>query len=160
MIVVSNTTPILSLYKIGQLSLLQGLFGEVTIPTAVYNEIAIYGKNKAGYDIFDSTSYIHIKEVKSLIAVDLLRPQLGYGETEAIVLAKELEVDVLLIDEKKARRIAQVNAIPVIGTLGILLLSKFNGLILEIKTLLDALIDNGIWIDKQLYQSLLKQAGE
>ena len=117
MIAVSNTTPVLSLYKIGQLGLLRNLFGEIIVPAAVYNEIAVYGIGKEGDDVFDSNDYIRVKEVENEMAVGMLRPHLDYGEAEAIVLAGELEADVLLLDEKKARRVAQANALSVIGTL-------------------------------------------
>ena len=63
MIVVSNTTPILSLYKIGQLNLFRVLFGHVIIPMAVYNEITVPGKDKHGYNILDSIDYIYIKKI-------------------------------------------------------------------------------------------------
>ena len=61
----------------------------------------------------------------------------------------------MLLDEKKARRIAQVNAQPVIGTIGVLQAAKDKGLIPDMKTPLDSLIANGIWIDKSLYQLVL-----
>ena len=46
MIVVSNTTPILSLFKIDKLDILKALFGEIIVPEAVYNEIAVIGDGK------------------------------------------------------------------------------------------------------------------
>ena len=64
MIAVSNTTPILSLYKIGRLGLLQEIFGQVIVPTAVYNEIAVIGKGKPGFGSLDSAEYIQVKNVQ------------------------------------------------------------------------------------------------
>jgi len=160
MIAVSNTTPILSLYKIGQLTLLQSLFGHVIVSKAVHDEIAVSGKGKQGHEAVDTASYIQIKEVQNVLAVNLLRVQLDYGEAETIVLAKELGADVLLLDEKKARRIAQANAQPVIGTIGVLQAAKDKGLIPDMKTPLDSLIANGIWIDKSLYQLVLRNNNE
>jgi len=160
MIVVSNTTPILSLYKIGKLNLLQSLFSQVTVPMAVYDEIAVAGKGKQGHDELDKAEYIRIKDVKDIFAANLLRSQLDHGEAEAIVLARELKASILLLDEKKARRIAQENAQSVIGTLGILQIAKNRGLIPDIKTLLDDLIANGIWIDRSLYSFVLRNNNE
>ena len=160
MIAVSNTTPILSLHKISHLSLLRSLFGEVIVPKAVYNEIAVFGKGKMGDDVFNSIDYISVKELENEMAVSLLRTQLDCGEAEAIVLASELWADVLLLDEKKARRVAKANALPVIGTLGILLAAKNMGIIPDIRTQLDALIANGIWVDELLYHAVLQEAGE
>ena len=160
MIVVSNTTPILSLYKIGKLDLLRSLFGQITVPMAVYNEIAVAGRGKQGHDEFDKTDYIHIKEINNVFAANLLRSQLDYGEAEAIVLARELAANILLLDEKKARKVAQISAQTVIGTLGILHAAKNRGLIPDIKTSLDSLIANGIWIDRSLYRTILQNNNE
>ena len=160
MIVVSNTTPILSLYKIGKLNLLQSLFGQVTVPMAVYNEIAVTGKSKQGHDELEKVDYILIKEIENVFAANLLRSQLDQGEAEAIVLAGELGANILLLDKKKARRIAQASAQSVIGTLGILQTAKDRKLIPDIKTPLDSLIANGIWIDKSLYSLVLQNNNE
>ena len=160
MIVVSNTTPILSLYKIGRLNLLHDLFGQVAVPLAVYNEIAVIGKGKQGHDELDKADYIHVKEIQNVFAANLIRSRLDYGEAEAIVLAGELKADILLLDEKKARRVAQANAQLVIGTLGILQIAKNKGLIPDIKTSLDSLIANGIWVSGGLYRSILQNNKE
>ena len=160
MIAVSNTTPILSLYKIGQLHLLRDLFSQIFVPTAVYNEIAVLGKVKHGHESLDTASYIHVKAIQNILAANLLRSQLDYGEAEAIVLARELGADILILDEKKARKVAQANSQPVIGTIGILQVAKNKGLISDMKTQLDGLIANGIWIDRRLYQATLQGNGE
>ena len=116
MIIVSNTTPILSLYKIGQIEVLKSLFKQVEVPRAVYNEINILGKD--GYDIFNMASYLHVVDVQNKMAVNMLRLQLDFGEAEAVVLAAELGADALVLDEKKARKIAQASSQKVIGTIG------------------------------------------
>ena len=154
MIAVSNTTPILSLYKIGKLCLLKDLFNEVIVPLAVRNEISLPG-GKPGHNIFDTVDYIKIKQVQNGFATSLLRSQLDYGEAEAIVLALELGVDVLILDEKKARKVAQANSQRIIGTIGILQMAKDKGIISDMKSHMDELIANGIWIDKALYQMVL-----
>ena len=160
MIVVSNTTPILSLYKIGKLNLLQSLFGQVIVPVAVYDEIAVAGKGKQGHDEIEKVDYFLINEIRNAFAASLLRSQLDRGEAEAIVLAGELGANILLLDEKKARRIAQANGQSVIGTLGILQAAKDRELISDIRTPLDSLIANGIWIDKSLYSLVLQNNNE
>ena len=160
MIVVSNTTPILSLYKIGKLGLLRNLFGQVFVPVAVYNEVAILGKGKQGHDIFEMANYICVKEISNSLAVGLLQTQLDYGEAETIVLAGELGAELIMLDEKKARKVAQANSQQVIGTIGILQASKDKGLIPDMKSSLDDLIANNIWIDRRLYQTILHTNGE
>ena len=160
MIVVSNTTPILSLYKIGRLGLLERLFGRVFVPVAVYNEISILGKGKPGHDVIDVQDCIQVKHVQNALAVGLLRSQLDYGEAEAIVLARELQADILMLDEKKARKVAQAGLQRVSGTIGILQAAKDKGFIPDMKSSLDALIANGIWVDRRLYRTILHTNGE
>lgn len=160
MIAVSNTTPIISLFKIGQLDLLQVLFSRVFIPTAVYHEIAVLGSGKTGDTAIDDAEYINVTDIQNKMAASLLRSQLDYGEAEAIVLAGELGADILLLDEKKARKVAQANFQAIIGTLGILQAAKGKGLIPDMRTQLDSLIANGIWIDHKLYQAILHNNNE
>lgn len=158
MIIVSNTTPILSLYKIGKLDLLEELFNQVLIPTAVFNEINIIGKK--GYHILNTIEYVKVKNIQNTLAAELLQSQLDYGEAEAIVLARELKADILILDEKKARKIAQATSQTVIGTIGILQAAKNKGLISDMRTNLDNLIEEGIWIDKKLYHAVLQSNQE
>ena len=160
MIVVSNTTPILSLYKIGRLGLLERLFGRVFVPAAVYDEISILGKGKPGYDVIEALDCIQVKQVQNTLAVGLLRSQLDYGEAEAIVLARELQADILMLDEKKARKVAQAGLQRVSGTIGVLQVAKDKGLIPTLKLELDALITHGIWVDNRLYRTILNANGE
>ena len=160
MIVVSNTTPILSLHKIGRIGLLQELLGQVIVPTAVYNEIAVLGRDKPGYNMLDSAKYIQVKDVQNALSVSLLRSQLDCGEAEAIILAKELGAELLILDEKKARKVAQANSQRVIGTIGILQAAKDKGIIPNMRTSLDNLLANGIWIDRKLYQTILEANSE
>jgi len=160
MIAVSNTTPILSLYKIGRIHLLKDLLGQVIVPVAVYNEIAVLGKDKPGHDTFDTAEFISVKPIQSTLAAGLLRPQLDYGEAEAIVLARELNADILLLDEIKARKVAQANSQRIIGTIGIIQAAKRNGIVPSVKSCLDELIAQGIWIDRRLYQEVVTNNNE
>jgi predicted nucleic acid-binding protein len=157
MIVVSNSTPLISLSKIGKISLLQDMFGKVFIPSAVFNEVVVHGKRRPGWDL---PGFIETKHLVNMMAVQVLQAQLDYGESEAIVLAKEMNADLLILDEKKARRIAQLNGITVIGTIGVLQKAKDKGILNSMKTCLDGMIKNGVWLDEKLYQFILKQNNE
>jgi len=83
--VIANTTPLISLASIGKLELLKGIFGEIIIVEAVYNEI----KAKQGYGYSDiDTDYIKVQSIKGIVYRDFLLNQLDLGETETIILAK------------------------------------------------------------------------
>ncbi|SFR14130.1 DUF3368 domain-containing protein [Desulfoscipio geothermicus] len=157
MIIVSNSTPLISLSKIGKIGLLQNIFGKVFIPDAVYNEVAVQGQGRVGWNL---PSYIKAKHVTNTMASHFLQAQLDYGESEAIVLAKEMNADLLILDEKKARRIAKLNGITVIGTIGVLQKAKDEGIIKSMRECMDEMIQSGIWLDEKLYRFVLEQNNE
>jgi predicted nucleic acid-binding protein len=155
--VVSNTTPIISLSAIGYLSLLPNLFGQVYIPKAVYQEIK--SKKAFGYNEIDS-DFIKTIEIKGIMYLGFLLNDLDLGEAEAIILATEMNADVLIIDERLGYKIAQSKGINAIGTLSILLMAKQQGIIKSVKPLLDDMIQKGRWYSKSVYENFLKQTNE
>lgn len=155
--VVSNTTPIISLSAIGYLSLLPDLFGQVYIPKAVYQEIK--SKKAFGYQEIDS-DFIKTIEIKGTMYLGFLLNDLDLGEAEAILLATEINADVLIIDERLGYKIAQSKGINAIGTLSILLMAKEQGIIKSVKPLLDDMIQKGRWYSQSVYENFLKQTNE
>jgi hypothetical protein len=109
-----------------------------------------------------SASWIEVQSVTDINKVLTLQTDTGLdlGECAAIVLAQELGANRLLIDERTARREAQVRGLPVIGTIGILLLAKQRSHISSVKEVLDDLIANGTRISQRLYDDALTIAGE
>ena len=88
------------------------------------------------------------------------RGRLGAGEWEAIALAVELGAGAILIDDRPARRLAQAAGLNVIGTLGLLLEAKRAGHIKTIRAELDKLLETSFFLSQQLYDELLRLAGE
>ena len=82
------------------------------------------------------------------------------GETEAMVLYKQISADKLLIDDQRGRNVAKLNHINTIGTLGVLLVAKQRGLISEIAPLLLQLEKSDIYLSKQLIATVLELANE
>jgi predicted nucleic acid-binding protein len=156
--VVSNTTPILSLLKIGKLDLLKELYGAIYIPKAVYCEIEA-GKDKDFYADLNKIDWIKIETVHSQSA-RLYLFDLDDGEAETILLAREKAADLVIIDEKYGRRYAKMMNIPLTGTIGVLLRAKEKGLIDSIGPLLDELCAKQSWINGDLIKKALSAAGE
>ena len=156
--VVSNTTPIITLSLLGQLSLLQQLYGTVLIPTAVANEI-LAGGSRTGAAELQQASYIHPTPLQDPRRADLLS-DLDRGEAEAIALALEQNADLLIMDERLGRRHASRLGIPLTGSLGILLKAKQKGHLTAIKPLLIQLEQGGIHLSPALIAQVLQQAGE
>lgn len=89
----------------------------------------------------------------------LLEKLIDKGEAEAIVLARELKVT-LLIDDAKARKYAKLLNIEVIGTLGLLKIAKRRGLVRSVKKVINNLLAEGYYIEDKLVRKILKDIGE
>ena len=161
MIVVSDTTPLIGLASIGRLELLFQLFGEVYIPQAVYDETVTHGREEGiAKQVVASAGWIHVVAVKDRLAVDVLLDEMDLGEVETIILAKEMNAEWVLMNERKGRRkLSQLN-IPKIGTLGILLKAKQLRLIPKLKPEIEKLQQTAFSISPSVVSEILKLAGE
>lgn len=153
MIVVSDTTAVTSLLKIGYTSLLPSLFKEVIIPEAVHTELLNYHS--------EIPAFLQVRAVRNKARVARLLKDLDQGEAEAIILAKELSADALLIDEKRGRSIAEQDGIRCIGLAGAMLMAKHAKLIPNLKELLNLLEQRAnFYLVSDLKEQLLRHAGE
>jgi hypothetical protein len=116
MIIVSDTSPITSLAAINRLSLLQQLYGSIIIPEAVYRELTEVSTPVPGTREVLSADWIQMRSVvnRSLVA-SLKALPLDDGESEAIALAKELNAEILLIDERRGRAEASRQGLRITG---------------------------------------------
>lgn len=160
MTVVANAGPLIALARIGQFELLRLLYEELYVPTAVRDEVIIFGQGRPGAVEVEAAEWIRVVNVGNQTAVELLRERLDRGESEAIVLAIELEADLLLIDEARGRRVAQAQGLNYIGTVGILVQARQNGLIAAVTPLLDDLIAFGFRMNEALYRTAQELADE
>ncbi|GAB4177831.1 MAG: DUF3368 domain-containing protein [Coleofasciculaceae cyanobacterium] len=161
MIVISNTSPIIYLSVIGQLDLLRQLYGEILIPTAVFNEITNVGNTDASAVIVPTLDWIQTRQVANRVLADTLLAEIDSGEAEAIALFIELNADRLLIDERLGRTAAIRLGVGVTGVLGVLIAARRRGLIPAVRPLLDELIEqSGFWVGEELYVEVLQAVGE
>lgn len=150
-VVVSDSSVLIALHQIDQLDLLRLLFSEIVIPPAVAQETAASVVKPA---------WVIERALTQRIGPEILAASLGRGETEAISLALEVTVRWVILDDRPARRLAQSLGLPVIGTLGILLAARRQGLLTAIRPCLDALVDHHFHIAPGLYDLILADAGE
>ncbi len=161
MIVVSDTSPVLSLTLVGQLDLLRQLYGSIMIPEAVRDELIVDGAAYHNGDEVIQQNWIHIRTVTNLIVLKLLQRELDRGEAEALALAIDLKADLILLDEFKARRLADDLDLPHTGVIDLLGEAKRLNYLSEVKPTLDALINHAHFhVSQKLYQRTLQSAGE
>jgi len=149
MLVVLNTSVLIALHDIGRLELLKALFTRVLVPKTVSDE---YGS--------PLPEWIEVRKVRNEVLLRALTQELHRGEAEAVVLAIETGADLLVMDDKKARRVARNLGLRVIGTVGLLLLAKERGLLDQVRPLLLELIRKGFWLSQDVVRRALKEAGE
>ena len=89
-----------------------------------------------------------------------MEDELGRGESETIVLAREMSADWVLVDEKLARRKLDSLDIRTIGTLGILLRAKELGLLPAVKPDVEKLRTRGFRLSRRVYEDVLRMTGE
>lgn len=161
MIIVSDTSALGNLAIVDQLNLLQDIYSTVVIPDMVAQEIS--NATSPRIRAILNLEWVQIQHIKNQPMVDALQQNsnLDSGESHAIVLAIEQQADELLIDERRGRREATKLGISIIGILGVLILAKRRGLILQVQPILDALIEEaGFRVSPQLYTQVLSQADE
>ncbi len=161
--IISDTSAISNLISIDHLFLLKRLYKQIIIPQAVYNEFSRFYSQILDYLQQENFSMIQFKSVTDQNKVYQLQQEvkLDDGESEAIILALELKTDLLLIDERHSRSVAKRLGIRITGLLGILLEGKAKGFVVEVKPLMDKLIEDSTFrISPLLYDKILELAGE
>ena len=160
MIVVSDSTILIGLVKIGKLHLLREIFSKIFIPEEVFKEVVERGKGKPGSKVIKEAAWIEVKPVKDKIQVSFLLGSLEKGEAEVLVLARELNADLILLDEEKARKSAVIAGFEIMGLLGLFILAKNLGLIYEVRPLVDELMIKKFRISDKIIEETLKKVGE
>ena len=145
---VSNSTCLIGLERIQRLDLLPQVFSPILIPPAVESEVGI------------SALWLIVQTPQNTSTLTVLNTQLDPGESEAIALALESNDPFLILDDLKARRLANQLGLKVIGTVGMLLRGKQQGVLTEIKPVLTALLAADFRISTALVQRALQLAGE
>ena len=129
MSVVSNTSSLISLARLGHLELLRALEGELLVPEAVWREMVVDGAGQPGTAELEHAPWIQRCVVTNRPLVHALRQHLGAGKAEAIVVALEVGAEVLLMDERLGCEAARRLGARTIGLAGMLLEAKRQGVI-------------------------------
>ena len=148
-VIISDTSCLIILTKIEELDLLRQLYKKVTITQEIFIEF--------GEQIPD---WIEVRQVNDNFRKQLLEMQIDKGEASAIALSMELGKNILIIDDWKARKIAERLGLCVTGTLGVIIKAKNNGIITSIKPYLEKIRETNFRISEDLEQIALREANE
>ncbi|MEW6097427.1 MAG: DUF3368 domain-containing protein [bacterium] len=158
MIVVSNTTPLISLSLLNQLSLLEIIFKEIHIPVEVYEELVIKGQREHGAKEISKSKWIIIHRVFREDKSEALL-KLDSADAQTIILAEDLKANLVLLDDKDARHAAKAKGIKTLGTVGILMVAFKHRLIPSLNTVeeyIKYLNDKGQWVDESVFEKALE----
>jgi len=155
---IADTGPIIALSGAGYLDLIRHFWSRILVPEAVDMEIK-RGKKRLGVNAYLQADWIEVKDTDRIDP--LLLTEIDSGEAAVISLALKEQADKVLIDERKARKIARlVYKQNVIGTVRVLVQSKQEGLIPNIKEVVDLMRANGYWIHDAILEYALQMVGE
>ena len=158
MLIVSDTSCLTNLIQINQFYLLRAIYTQIIITPVVKKELQQFHLLS---DTDIEALNLVIQAPVNIVAVNQLMLQLDAGESESIVLAEELNADFLLVDERKATKIANDRGLTTIGLLGVILLAKQNNYIASAKLLLDDLrLKTTFHFSDSLYNKIIQLAGE
>lgn len=147
--IISDTSCFIILTNIGELDLLHKVYGQITTTTDIALE---YGEKLP--------DWVEIKEVKDKYRQKLLEMQIDKGESSAITLALETPDSTLILDDYKARRIAELLRLSYTGTIGVIIKAKLMGIIPSIKPLLEKIRQSDFRMSADIELQALKEANE
>lgn len=155
-LVIADTGALISLGLVGHIDLIEKVFGDYYIANAVWEELQAYENPE-----FEKSLLFHLKKrVVKIKSRNHLSVIMDYGESESVILYEELNADYLLIDDNKARIIAESFDVNCIGSIGLLIKAKQKGLVNELRSIFEKWLENERYFSKKLLNKILIQTGE
>jgi len=170
-IVIADAGPLIALARMGHLALLNKLFGGISVTSVVAAEVLQGGDfpdtallaeafTQSWIQRVNMDSAAQLSQIHSLMNLYQIDP----GEASSMVLARQAQTEgdpaLLVMDDWRGRNAAQHARLPVLGTAGMLLLARQQGLLAHVKPLLLGLRQNGYFLSQRLIDAALRQAGE
>ena len=158
-ITIVNTSPLFYLHRLGLLELLKKLYGHITVPEAVKKELKEGQAQGEDVPQLENYTWVEIRSVSMPKYLQLIA-DLGPGESEVLALATNHPSALVILDDKLARRIAEMQGFRLTGTAGVLLRAKQQGLVPALKPIIERLLDLDFRLKPDLVKATLELAGE
>ena len=158
MTVISDSSPLITLAKIGRLELLPQLYQSIAITPQVYDEVVVRGAGLKGSAEIAGSNWIDVKPVKNVGELTVAQRELGLGigELSTIILGKEENAGLVLIDEAKARSVARQRGLAVLGCVGVLEDAFGLKLLSDLAQAYRQLLASGAYVDPKILQNSLQ----
>ncbi len=147
--IISDTSCLIIFANIGELDLLHKTYGQITTTIEIANEF--------GDTLPD---WIEIIAASDKLKQQILELQIDVGEASAIALAIEMGDSVLILDDYKARKVAEKLGIEITGTLGVIVKAKLSGLINSVKPYIEKIKQTNFRLSDAIIEKALKEARE
>ena len=147
--IISDTSCLILLEKIGELDILHKLFGTIITTTEVAEE---FGQTLP--------TWFELRQPTDKNYQSIIEASVDKGEASAIALAIELDDCLLIIDDLKGRKFAHQLGLTIIGTIGVIVDAKLVGIIPSVKPILAKIKSTNFRITEHLELLILKRAGE
>ena len=160
MTAVADASFLIGVSVISQWKTLEALIGTLYVADEVWTEVVIRGVGKPGAKELSQAAFVAKRTVSNTQAVAMLTPTLDKGEAETIVLATELGVKTVFLDDRRGRKVAQSTGLQVTGIAGFLLFAKRSAKIEAVQPLLLRLHQKGFRLSSKLIDAVSRRAGE
>ncbi len=147
--IISDTSCLIVLSNIGELELLHKTYGQIITTSDVASE---FGQ--------ELPNWVEIAAAKDKYRQKILELQLDKGEASAIALAIEIPESTIILDDYKARKLAEKLGLSITGTIGVIIKAKLRGMIPSVKPYLDKIRKTDFYISNELYDKAMEEAGE
>ena len=148
-VVISDISCFIILSKINELDLLHKVYDNILTTPEIANE---YGETLP--------EWVEVISAKDKYRQQILEMQLGKGESSAIALSIEIPDSILILDDYKARKTAEILNLKYIGTIGLIIKAKLSGIIPSVKPLLEKIKQTNFRLSADMEQHAIKEAGE
>ncbi len=156
--IVINASPLILLYNSELSFILPELFDEIMAPEAVWKEIVETSNDDKAARLAPRSQWLNIVSVTAL--ADILRWDLGNGETEVLSFASANRDYIPVLDDGAAKKCATAFGIPTLGTGSVLILAKEKGLIDSVASSMNKLRNAGMWVSSSVVELIKRKAGE
>ena len=157
--VIVNSTPLIALCRVQLLDLLHAMYGEITIPEAVFAEVT--AKNDEVRRQIQGAAWIRVEAVQDTASRKMYSAKLHAGEVEVMMLAQQSGGEhLVVIDDAAARRTALFLGLTLTGTIGVLIKAREKGLVDSVQAVMTRMEEKGIYFSRELKERVKRLAKE